>query len=76
MSTLSSHRAAGWLLERPARAALSPEARGFSEARPGLGVRAGAKVSAAVVVLRHACGEEAPKDQAGKFCSCVIRIGV
>lgn len=42
----------------------------------GLEARAGAKVSIAMVVLQYACVEEALKDQAGKLCSCAVRIEV
>lgn len=59
-----------------ARASLSPEARGFTEVQAGLEARAGAKVSIAMVLLQYACVEEALKDQAGKLCSCAVRIGV
>lgn len=63
-------------MERLARASLSPEARGFTEAQAGLEVHAGAKLSIAMVVLQYDCVEEVLKDQAGKFCSCAIRTGV
>lgn len=63
-------------MERLARASLSLEAIGFTEAQACLEVCAGAKVSIATVVLQYACVEEALKDQAGKFVSCAIRIGV
>lgn len=36
----------------------------------------GAKVSVAMVVLQYTCREEVLKEQAGKFCSRAIRIGV
>lgn len=63
-------------MERLARASLSLQARGFTEAQACLEVRASAKVSIAMVVLQCACVEEALKDQAGKLGSCAIRIGV
>lgn len=59
-----------------ARAPLSLEARGLSEVQAGLEARAGVKVSIATVVLQYACVEEALKDQAGKLCSCAVRVGV
>lgn len=74
ISILSFRHAIGWLLERLPGASLSPEARGFTEAKAGLEVHAGAKVSIATVVFQYACLEEALKDQAAKFCSCAIRI--
>lgn len=57
-------------------ASLSPEARAFAAVQAGLGVRATAKVSIALLVFQFACVEEVLKDQAGEFCSYAPRIGV
>lgn len=70
------HCTIGWLLERVARASLSPEARDFTEVQAGLEVHAGAKLSTATVMFRYVCVGKPLKYQAAELCSHAVRIGV